>query len=297
MEPLVNNVFDCALAFEGGGYRGAYTAGIVNVLLEHDIWFDYVCGVSAGASHTLNYVSRDQQRAKFAFMAKEGAEPVGGLRTFVQGKGYFNADYLYEGCLSDGFAPFDWETFSANPATIRIQAFERDTGRTVTFGREDMPDVWQAFKRMRASSTIPGAMKPAPIGGKVLLDGGLGEGAGIPVGMAEADGFKRIVFVATREQGYWKRPLSPAMRLAMTRMFGRYPCLLEALLTRPERYDVALGHVKQLEREGRALVIRPDTMPIRNGTIDSQQLEHAYNLGHEQGMHELPRILEFVGLS
>jgi predicted patatin/cPLA2 family phospholipase len=296
MEPLVSNVFDCALVFEGGGYRGAYTAGIANVLLEHDVWFDYVCGLSAGASHTLDYVSRDRVRVKDAFMAIDGREPVGGMKTLLQGKGYFNADYLYEGCLADNFAPFDWETFVANPARIRIQAFERDTGRTVTFTKDDMPDVWEAIKRVRASSTIPGAMVPEPVDGKVLLDGGLGEGAGIPIGMAEADGFERMVFVATREQGYWKRPLSQAARRGISRAFGKYPHVVEALLTRPQRYDVALGHVAQLEREGRALVIRPDTMPIRNSTIDTKQLEHAYELGHAQGERELPRILKFVGL-
>lgn len=297
MQRLSNNVHDCALVFEGGGYRGAYTAGIANVLLEHEVWFDYVCGLSAGASHTLNYVSRDQERVKLSFMAVDGAEPVGGLRTLVRGKGYFNADYLYEGCIADGFAPFDWETFVANPARIRIQAFERDTGRTVTFTKDDMPDVWEAIKRVRASSTIPGAMLPEPVEGRVLLDGGLGEGAGIPIPMAEHDGYERFVFVATREQGYWKRAFSPVMRRALSRAFGRYPHLLEALLTRAERYDVALGHVAQLEREGRALVIRPDTMPVRNNTIDTQQLERAYELGHAQGLRELPRILKFVGLA
>lgn len=66
MEPLTNNVFDCALAFEGGGYRAAYTSGIANVLLEHEIWFDYVCGISAGSSHTVDCVSRDQARVKNA---------------------------------------------------------------------------------------------------------------------------------------------------------------------------------------------------------------------------------------
>ena len=44
--PLKSNVFDCALAFEGGGYRAAYTAGMVVVLLEQNIYFDYVCGIT-----------------------------------------------------------------------------------------------------------------------------------------------------------------------------------------------------------------------------------------------------------
>ena len=294
MEPLANNVFDCALVFEGGGYRGAYTAGIANALLENELLFDYVCGISAGASHTLNYVSRDQNRVKLSFMALDGSEPVGGLGTLLHGKGYFNADYLYEGCIADGFAPFDWDTFVANPARIRIQAFERDSGRTVTFGKADMPNVWEAIKRVRASSTIPGAMKPEPVDGVVLFDGGLGEGAGLPTPMAAHDGFERYLLVATRVEGYRKRQFPPAVRLAVKRVFAAYPEVVNALLSRAERYNQELDHVRELERAGQALVIRPDTMPVRNTTLDTTELEQAYQLGHEQGLREMDRIRAFV---
>ena len=131
---------------------------------------------------------------------------IGGIRSIAQGTGLFNADYLYAGCVEDGFLPFDWETFCANPAQIRIQTFERDTGRTVTFGKEDMPDVMTMINLVRASSTLPGAMKPLPVNGRVLLDGGLGKGAGIPVRLAEEAGYRRFLFVATRPKGYRKQP-------------------------------------------------------------------------------------------
>lgn len=294
MEPLFSNVFECALLFEGGGYRGAYTAGIVNALLEGELWFDYVCGISAGASHTFNYVSRDKERVKLSFMALDGSERVGGLGTLLRGKGYFNADYLYEGCIADGFAPFDWDTFVSNPAHIRIQAFERDTGRTVTFGKQDMPNVWEAIKRVRASSTIPGAMRPEPVDGAILFDGGLGEGAGLPTPMAEHDGFERFLLVATRVEGYRKRPFPPTVQLAIKHMFAAYPAVIEALLSRAERYNRELDHVSNLERAGQALVIRPDVMPVKNTTLDTAELEQAYQLGHEQGLREMARIRAFV---
>ena len=295
MAPLTSTVFDCALAFEGGGYRGAYTAGIANVLLEHELYFDYVCGISAGASHTVDYLSRDQQRVKDAFMAIDGREPVGGLGTMLRGKGYFNADYLYEGCLADGFSSFDWDTFAANPARMRLQAFERDTGRTVTYGREDAPNVWELIKRVRASSTVPGVMPPEPIDGVVYLDGGLGEGAGLPLAMAEHDGFERIVLVATREPGYRKKELTGFQRRLIGRVFGKYPKVVEALLTRADRYNQELDRLAQMERDGRVLAIRPDTMPVKNSTIDRKRLEQAYELGHAQGERELDRILDYVG--
>ena len=38
------------LVLEGGGMRGIYTAGVLDVFLDHDISFDGVIGVSAGGS-------------------------------------------------------------------------------------------------------------------------------------------------------------------------------------------------------------------------------------------------------
>ena len=62
MSQPVNNVSDCALVLEGGGYRGAFTAGIISVLLEEGIQFPYACGLSAGASNVVNYVAGNQKR-------------------------------------------------------------------------------------------------------------------------------------------------------------------------------------------------------------------------------------------
>lgn len=45
------------LVLEGGGMRGLYTAGVLDVLMENGISFDGVIGVSAGAIHGCSYVS------------------------------------------------------------------------------------------------------------------------------------------------------------------------------------------------------------------------------------------------
>ena len=43
------------LVLEGGGMRGLFTAGILDVLMENNVTFDGVVGVSAGA--TLDVIS------------------------------------------------------------------------------------------------------------------------------------------------------------------------------------------------------------------------------------------------
>lgn len=294
MEKLESNVFDCALVFEGGGYRAGYTAAMANVLLANGIYFNYVCGLSAGASNTVDYLSRDQYRTEAAFATPEWVEGHVGLPSLAQGKGYFDADALYEGAVMDGRLPFDWETFCANPADFGIQAFDRDTGETVRYSKADCPDVISLLERVRASSTLPAAMHPKPIDGRTFYDGGLGEGAGIPVNIAEAAGYERFVFLATRPRGYRKSEPTPAERLVIERAARDYPCLADALLTRWWRYNAELTRVEQLAEEGRCLIIYPEHMTVSSGTVDARKLRASYQMGWDQAVRDLPRLREFV---
>ena len=47
----------CALVLEGGAMRGMYTAGVLDCFMDHDISFDAVIGVSAGALFGVNLLS------------------------------------------------------------------------------------------------------------------------------------------------------------------------------------------------------------------------------------------------
>ena len=294
MDQLTNNVLDCALVFEGGGYRASYTAGIANVLLENGIHFDFVCGISAGASHTVDYVSRDQHRVEISFTGGDGSRKAAGIGTFLRGKGYFDADYLYEGAVADGSMPFDFETFQANPAKVAIQAFESETGRTRVFTKDDMPTLGDMMDRVRASSTLPMLMKPLPVDGVTYLDGGLGEGAGNPLHLAEEAGYERFFFVATRPRGYRKDAPTPREQDAITHLGRNRPYLRNALLTRWERYNAALDHLLELEREGRCYVVWPDMMPVKSTTVDRTALRTSYDLGHAQGVRDLPEWRRFL---
>ncbi|AKK02788.1 hypothetical protein CEPID_04590 [Corynebacterium epidermidicanis] len=48
-----------ALVIEGGGTRNSYTAALISKFLSEGISFGWVGGISAGASHTVNFLSGD----------------------------------------------------------------------------------------------------------------------------------------------------------------------------------------------------------------------------------------------
>lgn len=288
------NISGTALVLEGGGMRAAHTAGIVAAFIEHEVWFPYVCGLSAGASNTVNYLARDAERTRMCFVDIAGDKRFGGIGSLVRHDGFFNSQWLYDEAIQDGTLPIDWETFRTNPTRARIQSFERDTGRTVTWTNEDMTSPLTMARLVRASSTMPFVMNPIAVEGQVMLDGGLGTGAGILLHLAEEDGYERFFFIGTREAGYRKSPMGRGKRGLMRRLCAGQPHVFDALETRAERYNAALDHLDELERGGQALVVRPETMPIHNTETNVGKLRAVFDQGHALAEREMDRWLEWL---
>lgn len=290
---MKSNIYDTALIFEGGGMRACYTAGFVTMLLEQDLYFNYVAGISAGSSHAVNYLSRDPVRARRSFTDIVQDPSFGDISSWIKGDGYFNADYIYSIMpREDGPLPFDFETFQKNEAECVIGAFLRYEGRMVYWHKKDYQELDDLILRVRASSTVPYLMPETPVEGKIYVDGGLG--GGIPLEAAEADGYRRFVFVLTRERGFRLDPI-PRFRL-MDRVLDRHPVEKEALLQRHLRYNQCLDRIEDLEREGRAYVFYPRSIDLSMMDRDREKLLSQYIAGHEQAMEEVPLLRRFLGL-
>ncbi len=289
------SVDDVALIFEGGGMRASYTSAVVKVLLEEGISFPWVAGISAGASNLANYLSLDAVRAERSFVDFVSDPQFGGLGTFVRGRGFFNAEYIYEQTAgADQALPYDFEAYRANPAASRIGAFECDTGRAIYWTEEDVTTTADLLRQVRASSTMPIIMPPVDFRGHVYVDGALGPSGGIALDAAKADGFSRFFVVLTQERGYHKGPARglPLIR----RQFRNYPAVAEALAARPANYNRVREEVFDLESDGRALVFAPHRMRVSNHTKDIVQLRASFDAGLEQSRRELPLWRNFLGI-
>lgn len=273
--------------------RAAYTSAVVVALVEAGIELGWVGGISAGASNTCNYVSKDPDRARRSFVEFAADPRFGDWRTFVQGRGLFHAEYIYEQTSAPGQAlPFDWDTFRNSPATVRIQGFHCRTGQVATWGREDFGTLRDLMVRVRASSTMPGFMPVVTIDGEEYVDGALGPTGGFAVDAAQADGYERFLVIATQPRGYRK----PVVRrpAVYRQLFRRYPRVAQALIERSHNYNASLDRLAEWEREGRAYVFHPDTMPVTNRERSVLRLRHAHELGLAQARRELPAIREFL---
>ena len=288
---MESNVFETALIFEGGGMRASYSSAAVNLLLQSEIFFDKVYGVSAGASCTVNYTSRDQWRAKESFVGFVTDPKFGGWGTFLAHKGYFSAHYIYqETGLPGGTLEFDFDTWQSNPADICISSFERDTGKTVYWTKADMPCLEDLMVRVRASSSLPLFMPPPEIDGKRYYDGGIGEGAGLLLDKAIADGYERFFVVRTRPRGYRK----DLGKKGVAPLFHQRPHLYRALKSRSARYNEVCDRLDELERQGRAYVVYANDITATSATTNLEKLEENYRMGMDQYLRELDSWRAFL---
>jgi len=287
------NINDTALIFEGGGMRASYTAGVVVTLLEEGLRFADVYGISAGSSHTVNYISGDIQRSKLSFVDFMWGPGTSGLWYFLIGKGYFNARYIYqEACMPGEKLVFDFEAFCANPAQAHIESFNAMTGETAYWTKADMPDLYTLMTRVRASSSMPRFMPPVVLDGHTYYDGGIGDSWGLPLAQAKRDGYKKFFIVRTQERGYRKSP-GKHPRL-MRAIIPRRRILAERMLMRWRFYNEILDEIDALECAGKAIVFCPEHMTVKNSTTDKALLEASYAAGYAQAQRELPGWRSFL---
>lgn len=286
---------ETALIFEGGGMRASNTSGLVALLIESGLQFPHAFGISAGATHAFNYASRDLWRARNAFTSFAEDPNFGGPRSFAEGKGWFNVEYVYgEACYPDGPFRFLYDDFLASPTDATISAFCADTGEPAYWSKADMTSLDRALDMARASGTLPGFMPPIQIDGLTYVDGALGPSGGIPLEAAIDAGFERFVVVMTRPRSYVKGRSNPA---PLRTLFRDMPRVADAAADRWLRYNRTRERLFELEEEGKALLFfaeGPQTA-ISNREMDVEKLVASYEAGLAQAEEWFGSLESFIG--
>ena len=275
------------LVLEGGAMRGLFTAGIIDVMMEAGVEPDGLIGVSAGAAFGCNYKSRQPGRAiryntRFAKDAR-----YSGLKSLLTTGDYFNAQFGYH-IVPYQYDLFDVAAFEQNPMEFMVVCTDVLTGQAV-YHKMNRVD-YDELEWLRASASMPLASKVVEVAGRKLLDGGVADS--IPLAYFESIGYDRNVVILTQPEGYVKHrtKLMPLMRIGLR----RYPEMIQAMDRRYLMYNRELEFVRQAEREGRCLVIRPDEkLPIGHISHDPEEMKRVYQIGREMGDRYIERIKAF----
>lgn len=276
------------VVLEGGGMRGLYTAGVIDVWMEQGITATATVGVSAGAVFGCNFKSEQVGRVlryNTRFCTDKRYASLGNL---LRTGDLYSLDFAWRE-VPLKLDVFDADTFAANPMRFTVVCTDINSGEPVYFDtmKGDVEDIdW-----MRASSSVPMFARPVELGGYELLDGGIADP--IPVQWMLGQGCDRNVVVLTQPAGYRKEPnkFMPILKL----WYRKYPAFVQRLADRHVRYNKALGEIELLERAGKIFVIRPsESVKAPISVSDPSVLEHNYEIGRRDAEATLDALRSYL---
>lgn len=290
----------CALVLEGGGYRGVFTAGVLDVLMEAGLYgFQSVWGTSAGALNAASFKSHQPGRTIRVMLAFRDDPRMMSFRSLATTGNFTGSEFLYHEVQQE-LDPCDDATFNANPMPMYCVASDVVFGRAAYLQAKRFP---QDLPMVQASASLPLVSRMVEIGGHRYLDGGTTDSvpAEMALGIAKGDrpagmvAASRALVVLTQHRSYVKGDGIEKVAIR-SRRYDEYPYYLEALRTRADRYNAQRERLWKLEREGRIIILAP-SKPVEVSTTEREgaPLLALYMDGRNQAKAHLDEIRRFVG--
>ena len=280
------------LVLEGGGLRGCFTAGVTDVMMEHGIRYDALCGVSAGALFGCNYKSLQPGRGiRYNIKYKDDRRYMSWHSLLTTGN-YVNTEFAYH-TLPTHLDIFDTDTFRQNPMKFYVVCTDIQKGEPVYHCMERVDK--EEMDWLCASASMPLFARPVEIGGRYLLDGGIVDS--IPLSFLQREkGMEKCVVVLTQPHGYRKKPMSPAAIFLLRCLLGKYPMIARKMRCRHEMYNREIAEIEKQAEEGRIFVIYPSE-PLGIGRIeqDEKKMQAAYDAGRSRAEEAMPGLLKYLG--
>lgn len=279
------------IVLEGGAFRGVYTSGVLDALMEEDINMQSVIGVSAGALNGVSYVSGQIGRSARANLGyRHDSRYVGG-RAYMHNDGVIGFDFLF-GEFNE-IEPMDMKRFDDPKRRFTVVVSNLLTGEAEYPEKGKCSDMPQAI---RASASMPFVSKPVELDGLPYLDGGCTDK--IPFQWAIDQGYEKIIVVRTRPRDY-RKPLKKRKEYsAVNYMYGKnYPDFAQALALSDIGYNKQCNAIDRLEKEGRLFVIAPSG-PVNISRLegDMEKLGDLYWMGCSDAKKDLSALRAYLGI-
>lgn len=276
------------LVLEGGGMRGLFTAGFLDVLIENGIQFDGMFGISAGVLFGCNYKSRQAGRSlRYNLQYKDDARYMS-IRSLITTGDYVNVDFAYN-IMPRQLDPFDEVAFANNPMKFYVGCTDIVTGKPVYKRIDDMDD--RGYDWFRASAAMPLMAKPVEIEGHIMLDGGIVDS--IPLKYAQSIGYEKNLVVLTQPKGYKKKPFKATWLFKY--FLPKYPKVAKLMAQRHIMYNQELDFVYKEGRKDNTLLVIPDeSLNIGRVETNGKRMRQCYAKGRTKALEMLDDIKRFL---
>lgn len=272
------------LVLEGGTFRPIFSCGVMDALLDNNIEFPYVIGVSAGIADSVSYISKQKRRNIDILLKFRHNKKYVGFRNLFTDKSLFGFSFIYEEIPQKHY-PFDFESYFKSPAIVKVGVTNALTGQIEYLNGKEMD---QTFTMLKASCALPVMVPAITINGTPYYDGGLTDS--IPAKKAIDDGNEKLLIILTQPEGY-KKELGSSNKLAAKILKRKYPNIVDPLLKRHIMYNNQLEYCNQLEKQGKAIVLRPSKeVAIDSLEKDLNKIEAIYDYGYQLATENIHKI-------
>lgn len=274
------------LLLEGGGMRGIYTAGILDVLLEENVIVDGMVCVSAGALFGLNFPSKQKGRALRYNLKYLFDKRYMGWRSFLMTGNMVNKEFAYYKIPFE-LDKFDNDMYKSSGISVKVPITNVKTGNAEYI---DLIDPLAQMEVLRAASALPLVSRMVKIDNDLYLDGGIADS--IPIDYMESLGYDKIIVILTRPKNYRKRK---ATKWVYALRYWRFPKLVEAMANRHEQYNQSLDKLEQLEKDGKVIIVRPSES-IKVGRLEKSKdkIQEIYQLGKKDIQMLLDKVYHYL---
>lgn len=282
-----DHIIPGCMVLEGGAFRGLYTSGVLDALMEEDINLSCTIGVSAGAMNGVHYVSGQIGRSARLNLAHRHDSNYVGRKAILRNRGVIGFDYAFHEFGRED--PLDAKTFW-NPRRRYIAvATDCLTGKARYFEKNKCSDIMQA---VRASASMPYLSRMVMLDGRPYLDGGCA--CRIPYRFALHEKFQNIIVVRTRPRDY-RKTLKKKPSGAARRFYGAFPEFVRTLWRSDRKYNRQCDELEELEAKGRIFVISP-SKPINISHLegDMEKLGGLYYLGYDDTKSRMAELKTYL---
>lgn len=275
------------LVLEGGAMRGMYTAGVLDTLMQNNIKFDAIIGVSAGALFGINYKSNQKGRAYRYNMRYINNKEYIGLYSYLTTGNIMNKSFCFDKLVNE-LDKFDYQAFKNNKTKFYVVVTNLLTGTPEYQELTDLNDQNQ-MEYLRASGSMQYVSKPVKINNNYYLDGATGDS--IPIKYMEKLGFNKIIVVGTRPEGYQKQYKPQPSKI----FYKKYPKFIKALSNRPSMYNETIKYIEKKANNHEIIFIRPSQdLKVKRIEKNKKKLSSLYTLGQNNTKEIISTINKYL---
>lgn len=280
-----NELTEGCLVLEGGAFRGLYTSGVTDALMQNNINLSCTIGVSAGALNGLNYVSGNIGRSARINLRYRHDSRYVGIKAFEHNKGIIGFDFVLDHINSSD--PMNTENFWNKDKRFIVSATNCNNGEPSYFEKGKCSNI---LKGIQASASMPYVSKMVMIDDVPYLDGGCSKA--IPYEWALQNDYKKIIVVRTRPLDFRK---ADEMMMPAFHVYKNYPMFANSLASSKIEYNRECDEIIKLTEEKRIFTIAP-SCPITVSRVESdmEKLGDLYYLGYNDTLACLDDLKKYL---